>query len=77
MQKNTYKLQSTNPPSPNYREKEKKIPQLLQGRTDLMSEENFNRDPNKQTHTHAQKRREDQLKDTNLLYTSSKEKTGH
>ena len=53
---------------PNY--PKKKIPQLLQGRTDLMREENFNRDPNKQTHTEEK----DQLKDSNLLYTSSKEK---
>ena len=47
---------------PNY--PKKKIPQLLQGRTDLMREENFNRDPNKQTHTE----KKDQLKDSNLLF---------
>ena len=49
---------------PSQLSQKKKIPQLLQGRTDLMREENFNRDPNKQTHTE----KKDQLKDSNLLF---------
>ena len=57
-----YKIQIL--PSQLSQKKKKKIPQLLQGRTDLMREENFNRDPNKQTHTE----KKDQLKDSNLLF---------